>query len=116
MGAASTGWTVTFRGCEQTDDDCDAAWFEAAAPQGDVLEVEVRTTAQIEQILARELGKSNLERGDREAILSVAGRQAIDEALAERGEVSSRLYLDSRLFRTPGAGRRLLRECGLLTG
>ncbi len=114
MGAAAAGWTVTFRGCERAQEDCDAARFEVASPAGAASTVEVRTTAQIEQILARELGKERLEGRDREAILSVAGRQLVEESLAREGAVEPLLFLDSRLFRVPNAERRLLRECGLL--
>ena len=114
MGAAPAGWTVTFCGCEQTEEDCDAAQFEVAFPHGAAQTVEVRTTAQIEHILARELGTEALGAPEREAVLSVAGRQLIEESLAEQGAVGPLLFLDSRLFRVPGAERRLLEKCGLL--
>lgn len=107
-------WTVTFRGCDAAQVDCEAARFEVAEPEGTSAVVEVRTTAQVEHILARELGKQALDAQDREAILSAAGRQLIEERLAETGAVEPLLFLDSRLFRVPGAERRLLRECGLL--
>ena len=114
MAAAPAGWTVTFRGCEQGQEDCDSARFEVAPPRGTAITVEVRTTAQIERILARELGKQALGAHEREAILSVAGRWLVEERLEEKGQVEPLLLLDSRLFRVPGAERRLLRECGLL--
>ena len=113
MGAAA-GWTVTFRGCDQAHTDCDTARFEVTAPAGTTSSVEVRTTAQIEQILARELGKDRLTVRDREAILAVAGHQLIEGSVAQEGAVEPLLFLDSRLFRVPGAERRLLQECGLL--
>lgn len=114
MGAV--GWTVTFRGCKAVENDCDTALFEAMPREGAAVAVEVRTTAQIERILARGLGSQALDAREREAILSVAGRQLIEERLAETGAVEPLLFLDSRLFRVPGAERRLLRECGLLPG
>ena len=49
------------------------------------MRVEVRITAQIESILAREMGKRELTEQEREAILSVAGRRLIDECLAGAG-------------------------------
>ena len=114
MGAAPAGWTVTFRGCERLQRDCDTARFDVAGPEGTGLPVEVRTTAQIEYILARELGREALDAREREAIVSIAGRWLIEETLAERGAVEPLLLLDSRLFREPGAERRLLATCGLL--
>lgn len=116
--AMGTGprWSITFRGCAASGRDCDAALFEATSGEGDVATIEVRTTAQVEHILARELGKGELMAEDREAILSVAGRRLIEEQLANVGAVEPLLFLDSRLFRVPGEERRLLRECGLLAG
>ncbi|OGO51182.1 MAG: hypothetical protein A2148_08915 [Chloroflexi bacterium RBG_16_68_14] len=114
MAAASTGWTVVFRGCEQAQQDCDSARFQVTPPQGKSITIEVRTTAQIEQILARELGKQALDAREREAILSPAGRRLIEERLEEKGQVEPLLFLDSRLFRASGAERRLLEQCGLL--
>jgi hypothetical protein len=108
------GWTVTFRGCEAAHVDCDAARFEVAGRRGKRIAVEVRTTAQIEHILARELGRQGLDASDRAAILAVAGRRLIEESLAEWGAVQPLLFLDSRLFLVPGAKRRLLKERGLL--
>ena len=116
MGANVVGWTMVFRGCEAVRDDCAAARFDVTSPQGAVTSVEVRTTAQIEHILARELGKSALDAREREAILSVAGRQLIEACLADEGAAEPLLFLDSRLLRAPGAERRLLQECGLLPG
>jgi hypothetical protein len=78
--------------------------------------VEVRTTAQIEHILARELGMEALGPGERDRILQLAGRQLIEVCLVQEGAAEPLLYLDSRLFRVPGAERRLLREAGLLPG
>jgi hypothetical protein len=79
-----------------------------------LLRVEVRITAQIESILAREMGKKELTEHEREAILTLAGRRIIEECLRERGRVDPLLLLTSQIFREPGAERRLLRECGLL--
>lgn len=82
--------------------------------EGDATPVEVRTTAQIEHILARELGNEALDAREREAVLSTGGRRLIEEQLAATGAVEPLILLDSRLFRVPDAERRLLRECGLL--
>ncbi len=114
MDSGPTEWTVTFRGCGTVHDDCDAAHFQVTPSRGAGFTVEVRTTSQIEHLLAQELGKEALDTADREAILSTAGQQIIEELLAARGTVERMLLLDSRLFRVPGAERRLLRECGLL--
>lgn len=114
MGTDLGGWTATFRGCEAGRNDCTAARFEVTSPQGDRSEVVVRTTAQIEEILARELGKPALEPREREAILSIAGRQLIEACLAKGGAVDAELCLDSRLLRAPGAERALLQASGLL--
>lgn len=116
MAAAPTGWTIVFLGCGRAQQDCDSAKFEVQRADGIPFTVEVRTTAQIEHILAREVGKEALAGRDREAILSVAGRQLIEECLADEGAVEPLLFLDSRLFRLPGAERRLLQECGLVPG
>ena len=82
---SGTGWTVTFRGCRAVENDCHGAEFEVTPLDGAPIGVEVRTTAQIEHILARELGKRELEPRDREALLSVGGRQLVEESLAEAG-------------------------------
>lgn len=106
--------SIIFLGCEEsagTDRDCG---YFSVRYQDREQRVEVRTTVQIEQILAHELGKSHLSRAEREAILSVGGRQLIEGCL-ERGQpLEPVILLDSRIFRTPGAERRLLRDCGLL--
>ena len=116
MAAAPTGWTIVFLGCGRAQQDCDSAKFEVQRADGIPFKVEVRTTAQIEHILAREVGKEALAGRDREAILSVAGRQLMEECLAEEGAVEPLLFLDSRLFRVPGAERRLLEVCRLAPG
>ena len=46
--------------------------------------------------------------------MSVAGRQLIEECIAERGHADPVLLLTSQIFRLPGAEKRLLQECGLL--
>lgn len=113
MAGAPVGWTITFLECKRAQQDCDSARFEVRPPEGTPATVEVRTTAQIEHILAGEVGKEALAGRDREAILSVAGRQLMEECLAEEGAAEPLFFLDSRLFRLPGAERRLLMECGL---
>jgi hypothetical protein len=109
-----SGYSIRFEGCARESAECDAARFAVVEKGRPSLRVEVRITAQIESILAREMGKRELTQREREAILSVAGRWLIEECLRERGRVDPLLFLTSQLFREPGAERRLLRECGLL--
>jgi len=45
------------RGCQPEQNDCLAGRLEVMSPAGAVTKVQVRSTAQIERILARELGK-----------------------------------------------------------
>lgn len=107
-------WTIEFEGCAPESLDCCAASFGLSATGQSPLGVKVRVTSQIESILARELGKETLSDGEREKILSLAGRQLIEECLAKEGRVDAVLLLTSQIFRLPGAEKRLLRECGLL--
>lgn len=106
---------IDFLGCAPHDLSCDAAWFRLRGPGAEVRRVEVRVTAQSERLLARQLGRDELSPGEREAILAIAGRRLIQGCL-ERGEAPGPVVLlDSQaLFRQPGGGRALLRECGLL--
>jgi len=109
-----SGHSIRFEGCARESAECDAARFAVVEEGRPPLRVEVRITAQIESILAREMSKRELTQQEREAILSVAGRRLIEECLQERSRVEPVLFLTSQLFREPGAERRLLRECGLL--
>ena len=106
--------TIRFEGCGRESAECDTARFDVAEEGRPALRVEVRITAQIESILAREMGRQELTEQERDAILTVAGRRLIEECLRERGRVDPLLFLTSQLFREPGAERRLLRECGLI--
>lgn len=106
--------SIVFLGCEEaagTDRDCG---YFSVRYQGREQRVEVRTTAQIEQILAHELGKDHLSPAEREAVLSVGGYQLIRRYLEQGRPLEPVILLDSRLFLTPGAERRLLQACGLL--
>jgi len=114
MAEDASACTIRFEGCSRQDAECDTASFVVAEEGRQPLQVEVRVTAQIESILAREMGKRELTDQQREAILSVAGRRLIEECLRERGRIEPMLFLTSQLFREPGAGKRLLRECGLV--
>lgn len=114
MAAEVSGWAIAFLGYGEPRGDCSAARFDVTPPGGARTTVEVRTTAQIEHILALELGKEQIDAPAREAILSVAGRQLIEAQLADGKAIAPLLCLDSRLFRLPGAACRLLQECGLL--
>lgn len=107
-------WSIRFEGCARESAECDTALFDVVEEAKSPLRVEVRITAQIESILAREMGRRELTEQDREAILSTAGRRLIEECLRERGHVDPVLLLTSEIFRQHGAERRLLRECGLI--
>ena len=109
-----SGHSIRFEGCARESAECDAARFAVVEEGRPPLRVEVRITAQIESILAREMGKRELTEQERETILSVAGRRLIEECLRERGRVDPLLLLTSQIFRERGAERRLLRECGLV--
>lgn len=109
-----SGRSIRFEGCARKGTKCDAALFAVVEEGRLPLRVEVRITAQIESILARETGKRELTQQEREAILSLAGRRLIDECLRERGRVDPVLFLTSQIFREPGAERRLLRDCRLI--
>ena len=106
-------WSIRFEGCTRESAECDTALFDVVEEAKPPLRVEVRITAQIESILAREMGRRELTEQEREAILSTAGRRLIEECLRERGHVDPVLLLTSEIFRQHGAERRLLRECGL---
>jgi hypothetical protein len=114
MAADVSKWTIEFAGCAQESPECDAGLFSVSGAGKGPLEVEVRVTSQIESILARELGKKALTEGEREKIVSVAGRRLIEECLAKEGRVDPVVLLTSQIFRLPGAEKRLLQECGLL--
>ena len=107
-------WVIEFEGCAEESPECHAGFFGVARESEPGLSVEVRVTAQIEGLLARLLGKESLTAKDREAILSVAGRHLIEDCLSRAGKVDTVLLLTSEIFRSHGAERRLLRECGLL--
>jgi hypothetical protein len=109
-----SGWSIRFEGCARETAECDTARFAVVEQGREPLRVQVRITAQIESILAREMGKRELTEQEREAILSLAGRRLIDECLRERGRVDPVLFLTSQIFREHGAERRLLRDCGLV--
>ena len=107
-------WVIEFEGCGEESPECHAGFFGVARGSEPSLSVEVRVTAQIERLLARQLGKDTLTVQEREAVLSVAGRHLIEECLAREGKVDAVLLLTSQVFRSRGAERRLLQECGLL--
>jgi hypothetical protein len=109
-----SGRSIRFERCTRECAECDTARFAVVEEGGRPQRVEVRITAQIEDILAREMGKRELTQQEREAILSVAGQRLIEECLRERGGVDPVLLLTSQIFREPGAEHRLLQECGLI--
>ena len=114
MAADISRWSIQFEGCAEERAECEAALFGVAEEGKSPQRVEVRITAQIESILAREMGRRYLTHEEREAILSAAGCRLIEECLRERGRVDPVLLLTSQIFREHGAEKRLLRECGLI--
>ncbi|MEX2238360.1 MAG: hypothetical protein WEB00_12605 [Dehalococcoidia bacterium] len=109
---ASPSLEIHFSGCVDMD-VCNAALFDLTGAAPD--KVEVRTTDEIESILARELGKHELSARDREAILTIAGEGLIRECLDQHGHIDSPLLLTSDyVFRRPGMERGLLKHAGLL--
>lgn len=104
---------VRFLGCCEDAQDCDAGRFECRQ-DGRAVIIKVRVTAQIERILARELGREDLTKEERASILEVGGRHMLEERLRHRQPLEHVLYLDSRIFLTPGAEKALLHESGLL--
>jgi hypothetical protein len=114
MAENVSGRTIRFEGCAQESAECSAARFAVVQEGNPPLRVEVRITALIESILAREMGKQELTQQEREAILSLAGHRLIEDCLRERGHVEPVLLLTSQVFREPGAEKRLLRECGFI--
>ena len=115
MAWEMSGWTVSFYGCTEKDADCHAGKFEVVRPGEPARQVEVLTTSQIERILAGEMGRKELSDDEREIILSVAGKQLIEQCIEREGRVPSVLYLTGQILLSEGAGRRLLQECGLIT-
>ena len=109
-----TRWVIEFEGCSEESPECHAGFFGVARGSERRLSVEVRVTAQIEHLLAHLLGKDSLTVKEREAVLSVAGRHLIEKCLSQEEKVEPVLLLTSQIFRSRGAERRLLRECGLL--
>lgn len=109
-----SGWVINYFGCREKDPDCHAGKFEVFRAEGPAQEVEVLTTMQVEHILAGEMGKQALSDDERGIILSVAGKHLIEECIERDGHVPAVLYLSGQLFRSEGAERRLLEECGLM--
>ncbi len=107
------GGDVRFLGCAEDAQDCDAGRFECWEG-GRAVSIKVRVTAQIERILARELGREDLTREERASILEVGGRHMLEERLRSRRPLEHVMYLDSRIFLTAGAEKALLHESGLL--
>ncbi|HUS83104.1 MAG TPA: hypothetical protein VM013_07640 [Dehalococcoidia bacterium] len=114
MAWEMSGWTVSFHGCTEKDIDCHAGKFDVRRRDEPVRQVEVLTTAQIEHVLAGEMGKKALSDEEREIILAVAGKHLIEQCIEEEGRVPSVLYLSGQIFLSEGAERRLLQECGLV--
>lgn len=107
--------TITCEGWS-LGEDCDSGFFRVEGAPASPPRVEVRTTRQIEHLLAHQLGKESLSEPEREAILEVGGHWLIDRRLIEVGHVEEVLLLDSDIFRHHGEERELLREAGLLRG
>lgn len=113
MTSEPPSWQITFVGCTHEANDCDAGHFECRE-FGRSHHVVVRVTAQIERILARELGRPELTRTERERILETGGRRLLEGRLRAGQPLEPVMYLDSRIFLSPGAEKALLRESGLL--
>ncbi|MGD0766461.1 MAG: hypothetical protein ABR978_09200 [Dehalococcoidia bacterium] len=114
MTSDIAGWVVEFRGCTEKDADCHCGQFEVAQEGRPAQQVEVLTTMQIEHILAGEMGKTALTDDERSVILATAGLHLIEHCIQEDGRVPPVLHLTGMIFRSRGAERRLLQECGLL--
>lgn len=106
---------ITFQGC-RPEEDCRVGLFLVEGPGPEPARVEVRTTRQIEHLLAHQLGKERLDDAELEAVLGTGGRWLIQRELGRTGRLLGRLLLDSDIFRHRGEERRLLREAGLLRG
>ena len=109
-----SGWVIRYYGCTEKDPDCHMGKFEVFHAEGPAQEVEVLTTMQIEHILAGEMGKQSLSDEERGIILAVAGKQLIEECIERDGQVPTVIYFSGQIFRSEGAERRLLEECGLM--
>ena len=114
MTSEIPGWVIEFRGCTEKVPDCHLGQFEVAQQGAPAQQVEVLTTVQIEHILAGEMGKAALTDDERSIILATAGLHLIEQCIQRDGHVPPVLHLTGQLFRSQGAGRRLLQECGLL--
>ena len=107
-------WNIEYRGCVERQPDCSCGIFEVAMSGGEPQHVEVLTPVQIERMLAREMGKEALSEEERSLILAAAGTNLIRESIEQDGRVRPLLYLTGQIFRSRGAERRLLEQCGLL--
>ena len=107
-------WQIEFLGCAEPVEECRSGLFRITMPGMEAQQVEVRTTAQLESILARALGKEVLSQQDQKALFTTVGLPLIEGHLSERGSVEPLLLLSSELLRRPGGERRLLQQCGLL--
>jgi hypothetical protein len=114
MSWEMSGWNVSFHGCTEKAPDCHTGKFDVARQGEPARQVEVMTTAQIEHILAGEMGKKALSDDEREIILAVAGKHLIEQCIEEEGRIPPVLYLSGQIFMSEGAERRLLEECGLI--
>jgi len=109
-----SGWTVSYSGCAEKEPDCHVGKFMISRIDEPPRQVEVLTTTQIERILAGEMGKKTLSDEEREIIISVAGKHLIEQCIEQEGRIPPVLYLSGQILMSEGAGRRLLRECGLM--
>jgi len=109
-----SAWSIEYEGWLEKQPDCTCGVFTVTQQGEDPQRVEVMTTVQIEGMLAREMGKEALSDDERSRLLEGAGRRLISECIEQEGRVRPMLYLTGQIFRSRGAERRLLEECGLL--
>jgi hypothetical protein len=109
-----SAWSIEYQGWIEKQPDCTCGVFEVTQQGEQPQRVEVLTTTQIERMLAREMGKEALSEEERSRLLATAGRHLISECIEQEGRVRPLLYLTGQIFRSRGAERRLLEECGLL--
>jgi hypothetical protein len=108
MAEDVSGRTIRFEGCARESDECGTARFSVVEAARPPRQVEVRITAQIEGILAREMGRRELTQQEREAGLSVGGRRLIEACLRERA--ATQCY--SSLPDLPGRRGACCAKCG----
>lgn len=114
MSTHLSEWSIEFHGCFEKDVDCNCGVFRVRRLDEPEQRVEVLTTVQIEQMLAKVIGKDALSDHERSALLATAGRHLIEDCIHHDGRVQPLLFLTGEIFHSRGAERRLLQESGLI--